>query len=201
MTAHTSATEPGWLRQSITRLFAIVGLFLFPGAVGVAWPLDAVGNAYQLLGVFIAALGVPVVEPWLMQRERELDGSAREAMRFMRVRRAAWREWWRRRRGGPQTATVDAAVELSAAGAIATAGGRAELTVKRTVEAEIAVLKQELESLTKARAEDAADFKRQLAAQREELETHAVRVTERGWQYIVCGAACSAFGTFLALVA
>jgi hypothetical protein len=186
-------------------LFAIVGVFLFPVAVGVAWPLDVVGNAYQLLGVFIAALGVPVVEPWLMQRELELDGSAREAMRFMRARRAAWhewwREWWRRRRGGPQTATVDAAVELSAAGAIATAGGRVELTVKRTLEAEIASLKQELESLTKARAEDAADFKRQLAAQREELRAHAVSVTRQGWQYIVWGATCSAFGTFLALVA
>ena len=71
----------------------------------------------------------------------------------------------------------------------------------RSAESEITALRQEVESLKKARAEDAADFRNQLAAQREELRAHAVSVTRQGWQYIVWGATCSAFGTFLALVA
>ncbi len=86
-----------------------------------------------------------------------------------------------------------------------TAGARASgtltLTVARSTEAEVAALRQEVDALKAAQAEDAADFKRQLAAQGEELREHAVSVTRQGWQYIVWGATCSAFGTFLALVA
>jgi hypothetical protein len=206
MTDQASATEPGWLRRSVTRLFAIVGVFLFPVAVGVGWSLDAVGGVYQVMGVLIAGIGVPVVEPWLTERERGLDGLAREAARFVQARRAAWREWLRRRRGGPHRVVIAPAIELSAAGGISVASGAtADLTVTRPPDAEIAILKQRVASLEKAlekaRAEDAADFRRQLAAQREELRAHTVSVTQQGWQYILSGAACSAFGTVLALVA
>lgn len=65
---------------------------------------------------------------------------------------------------------------------------------KTKPEAEITALKQEVESIKKARAEDRADFARQLAQHREELRAHTITVTQQGWQYILSGAACSALG-------
>ena len=56
----------------------------------MGWSLDTVGNGYQLLGVLIAGIGIPVVAPRLMQAERTLDrwrasgerlGSGRDLMR------------------------------------------------------------------------------------------------------------------------
>jgi hypothetical protein len=51
-------------------LFAIVGVFLFPVAVGVEWSLDSVGNGYQLMGVLIAGIGIPVVAPLTALEDR-----------------------------------------------------------------------------------------------------------------------------------
>ena len=55
----------------------------------------------------------------------------------------------------------------------------ATATVTRSTEQEIALLKSRVDSLEKQRAEDAADFRLQLAAQREELREHAVRSRNR----------------------
>jgi predicted metal-dependent hydrolase len=153
------------------------------------------------LDVLIAGIGIPVVAPWLMQAEQALDRWARRARAWVWARPDALREWWRRRRRtGAQTVVLGRAIEMSGAGRISVSGGGTG-TVGRSAESEITALRQEVESLKKARAEDAADFRNQLAAQREELRAHAVSVTRQGWQYIVWGATCSAFGTFLALVA
>ena len=73
------------------------------------------------------------------------------------------------------------------------------LTVTRSTEAEIAALKHQVERLDRVHAEHATDVQRQLAEQREELRAHAVSVTQQGWQYLLWGAACSAFWTILHL--
>ena len=75
------------------------------------------------------------------------------------------------------------------------------LTVTGGAVEELALLLSRVETLERAQEEQRAEFDRRLAAQREELRAHAVSVTQQGWQYILSGAACSAFGTFLALVA
>jgi hypothetical protein len=99
----------------------------------------------------------------------------------------------------PQTVPLGAAIEVSGAGAIAV-GGSGKLTVTRGTAEEVAILKLEVEMRQQAREDDAAAFRRELAAQRDELRAHAIAVTQQGWQYILSGAGCSAFGTFLALV-
>ena len=184
--------EAGWLGRSLTLLLALAFVALLV-ALAVGWSLETVGALYQVLGIAIAGMGVPIVAPRLQRAEQALNGWARGVGAWMRTRRDAVREWWRRlrRRGGKTLAT-----SVRASADIATMVERASVAKYET---EVAALKHEVESLKEAHAEDRADFARQLAAQREELRAHTVSVTQGGWQYILSGAACSAFGTVLPL--
>jgi hypothetical protein len=74
------------------------------------------------------------------------------------------------------------------------------LTIKRSVEAEIVALRQVMDSPFEAVESRFEVLEAQLAAQREELRAHAESVAQEGWQYVLAGAACSAFATILALV-
>jgi hypothetical protein len=188
--------EAGWLGRSLTLLIALAVVALLPVALVVGWSVDAVGAVYQVLGIAIAGIGVPIVAPRLREAEQALDRGARRARAWVRTRRDALRRWWRRRRRVTQSWTMTADVSGTSAGA---SGGSANLTVTGGTAEELAALRSRVETLERAQAEHAADVQRQLAEQRVELRAHTVSVTQEGWQYILSGAACSAFGTILPL--
>jgi hypothetical protein len=74
--------ESAWLLPTIARLLVAAVYLLFCVSIGLAWPLEAVANGFQLLGLLLAALGVPVVPPELGKIERALSGA--------RVRLTGW---------------------------------------------------------------------------------------------------------------
>src|SRR4051812_42269777 len=92
--------EAGWLGRSLALLLALAFVALLVALV-VGWSLDAVGAAFQVLVIAIAAMGVPIVAPRLRQAEHAFDHWARRARAGVR-RARAWvrsrpdvvRRWW-----------------------------------------------------------------------------------------------------------
>lgn len=182
---------------------------LFWVSIGLEWPLDDVGNAFQLLGVTVAALGVPVVPPFLARIEQALSRAIAAVRRWARDQRRAIQAWWARLRGRPHF------IDLAGA-AGATAGGHAHVTVTRGkvdrdtisdrdwlafLNDEVDAIWERLRLLDESRQADWAEFERRLASQSEDLRAHTLTVTREGWQYVVAGVICSWYGTLLALVA
>src|SRR4051794_27088828 len=94
-----SPRESQWLLVTLARLFAATFYLLFWVSIGLGWPMENVGNAFQLLGVMVAALGVPVVSPFLARVEAALQAAMTEAKRWTAQRRDAIKSWWARLRG------------------------------------------------------------------------------------------------------
>lgn len=177
--------------------------------MGLHWPLDKVGNAFQLLGVTVAALGVPVVPPFLARVERALDRAMMAAKRWAENRREAVRAWWARLRGQTRIASLAGTSSGSGSMSGTLTTGRRQLNRDTVGEREwLAFLNDEVDAiwenvrrLDRERAADWAEFERRLATQHEELRAHTLAVTREGWRFIVGGVGCSWFGTLLALVA
>jgi hypothetical protein len=62
-----SDEEPAstWLFPAIACLLVVAVVLLFFVSIVLAWPMEWVGNGFQLLGLALAALGVPVAPPQL----------------------------------------------------------------------------------------------------------------------------------------
>jgi len=202
--------ESAWLLLTLARLFgASVYLCLCVG-VGLGWPLDKVGNGLQLLGIGIASLGVPVVPPFLSQIERDAALAARRARKRLVVIRSRLRDVWARLTG--RRKVVCASVTLTAAGELSVAGGMdVRVRVDRAWVSDRAWLEHlddqvhhildRLDARDRVRREEHEALDRRFDRLRGDLQTHTLTVTRQGWRFILGGAACSAAGTVLALLA
>jgi hypothetical protein len=198
-----------WLLRWIARLLLLVGALV--GVLGVVygWPVEKLGNAYQLLGLAIAALGVPVVAPGLGRAEVAVGKAKQAGIEWIRRRGEQLKRMWARvfRRG--------VTVELKG-GAAAASGGGATVTVgHRSVDREtigdrqwlaflndeVDALRERVRSVEQARSADAVERDRRLEGLRVELQRHALSVTREGWHYILSGAGTTAIGISLTLLA
>src|SRR3954452_17165079 len=124
------AREVGWLGRALTLFLALAGVALLVAWVGDWLSVDTVGDAYQVLGIAIAAMGVPIVAPRLRQAEQALDRLSRRAIAWVRARPDAVRRWWRRRRGH-RDATVHAVAMTASSSARASGTARALMSPRR----------------------------------------------------------------------
>lgn len=199
------------LAQSIARVLAGVGLVLFCLAVGLTWPLTTVAGGFQLFGLALASLGIPVVPPWLVRLEHAAATMKATVDRWIVRQRERLQEWWRRLRGRPIVRSVNLAGEISGAGGISAKATIGRPPIDRDTISERAWLAllddqmtsvyRRLELIEEGRSQDRADIVRRLDAQGNELRAHTLAVTRQGWQYIVSGLACSALGTALGMAA
>src|SRR3954467_8730605 len=89
-------TDSRWLLRGIGYALLIGCVLLGVLAIVFGWPAEKVGNGLQLLGLLFAALGVPVVSPWLGTVERWLLAARDATARQLSVARAKLRRWWAR---------------------------------------------------------------------------------------------------------
>jgi hypothetical protein len=203
-----SEPESRWLVIALAGMFIAIGLLLLAALVVLDWPCDQVGNALQLVGLAIAALGVPVVPPWLAGVERRLAAAARKLSRWIEATAEQVRRRWDRLRGNTRVPTL---------GGTATARGRASgtVTIKRgtvdrnTIETrewlgvmhdQVDALWATLDHLQESTGAERRKLDERLLQQRRELQAHTLAVTRGGWHYIVGGAGCTAIGIGLTLL-
>jgi hypothetical protein len=201
--------ESRWLFWTLAGLLFATTFLLFSVSVVLSWPLAKVGNGFQLLGVTIAALGVPVIPPFLGRVESAIEHGVAVARRWLAHRRAALQAWWDRLRRRTRVVAASGGVTTGGAvsGSVTTERGKVDReTISERdwlafLNDEIDALWVSLRQLRKDRAADWEEFERRLATEGEDLRAHTIAVTRRGWQFILAGVACSWFGTLLALLA
>lgn len=179
-------------------------------AVVLSWPMQAVGNGLQLLGIALTALGVAIVRSWLQIAADRATDAKHGLERWAALRGDELRRRWARlRKRRPVVSTVSLNLE-----ATQTTDAALELTIDRpgvdrdTVSERdwLAFLDNRVNSLFElmdqaehSRAADRDDVSRRLAAQRNELRAEIQRETRQGWQLIVAGLAWSAVGTAIGI--
>src|SRR4051812_9099294 len=77
-------------------------------AIAFRWPAGKVGDAFQLGGLALAALGVPIVPGLLRRPEAALERSGRGVRDWFGARRETLRRWWARLRGRGQVVHISA---------------------------------------------------------------------------------------------
>ncbi len=204
-----SSQASKWLLHWLVRLLVGVAFVGGVAAIAYGWPLEKTGTAYQLLGLLIAALGVPIVDPALGQFEVAFQRARRHALKLARERRQRLRLWWARIRKRPNV--VDLEGTMSGRSSL-----HGDLTVTRLqvdrdtvgdrewlgfLNDEIVAIWDRVRGLEQARTEDLAKFDRQFDALAEELHEEALAITREGWHYILGGAGMSALGIGMTLVA
>lgn len=197
------------LLKSLGRFLIAAGVVLGALALVFGWPLDRTGNGFQLLGILIASLGVPVVPPVLARGEVVLRQTRQASGRWIARRREQLRRWWDRVRR--RTHLVSASGTAHASGTMTATVTVSRGSVNRETIGErewLAFLHDEVDSvwlrlrdMEESRADDRAAVDRRLADLRDELQEHTSAVTREGWRYIVGGLVCSGFGTLLSLMA
>lgn len=191
-----------WLGYVLAAAVAALGVF------GIAFGLQAekLGNGLQLLGLFIAALGVPILSPALRSVELRAAAAYAATAHWIATKREAIRVRLARLRGGV-TFARSGTVRSSAGVRGHATGARVQPVYDDMSPRELALraldeiewLRQEVRALDERRAQDRTDVFAALAALRTELQEHVLSVTREGWRYIVSGASVTAVGIIVAL--
>lgn len=201
--------ESRWLARWLTRTFAVTGVLLLASLVVLEWPLDKVGDALQFLGLCVAALGVPVVPPGLARAERSAAAAARKIRAWVKAKVAQARRRWNRMRGSTNVVAMSGRATATGSGSVTATVIRGKVDRSTVGNREwLAFLNNEVDSLwaTLRQLQESSGAEREhldarLVEQRRELQAHTLAVTRGGWQYILAGAACTALGIGLSLVA
>jgi hypothetical protein len=197
----TNRSESRWLVPAITWI-SITGLGVITvGGLWGGWPADRVGNLFQLLGLVIAAMQIPVVSPGLARVEA---GAKATAVAVARSCAAAWRgikralRGWRRdtRQRRSTFATVvprSTGTKVKADYSGMTAMQKAERALD-----EVGWLRDEVRTLKATVDTDRAVAQQRVDDLRIELQEHVLSVTRAGWQFILVGAVATAAGIIVA---
>ena len=186
-----------------------VAVLLITLALALSWPAEVLGNALQLLGTFMALLGVDIVWSGAQVASDKAIEAKQGLSRWYALRRGQLLQRWARLRKRPVT------FHRGAFDAVAVSDAVAEVTVRRrrvnreTVSDRewLAFLDERVESIfelmdqaEKNRSAEREDVNRRLAIQRDELRAEIRRETRQGWQLIVTGLVWSVIGIAIAIV-
>jgi hypothetical protein len=196
--------ESRWLLRGIGYAFLVDCAVLGVLAIAFGWQADKVGNGLQLLGLMFAALGVPVVSPWLASVELGAAAARDATARWVHARlRQLQGAWTRLRRRRPRTVAMNVEAHSSAtasASATLTTGygvsGARELAIRALDE-----IKQLRKDLSTLETTSRQETEQKLDALRTELQLHVSSITREGWHYIIGGAGITALGIVVALFA
>jgi hypothetical protein len=195
--------ESRWLLDALAYLCwsAFVALSMF--WPGLDLPAEKVGNAYQLLGLFIAALAIPVLSPALARVERRIAAMREAIARWRAVVGAPLRRWWKRLlRRPPKTVLAslrgraDGTSSMSATPTTGYTGDTRQLAIRALDE--VQDLRQQLLAL---QSESRQETQQRMEALRTDLHAHVSSVTREGWYYVVVGAVVTAGGIVITLAA
>jgi hypothetical protein len=202
--------ESRWLLRWLG--YGLIGALVGLTGLGLAygWPASKVGSGFQLLGLCIAALGVPVVSPWLARVEVRAAAARRATATWIGAKRRAIthrlaRLFRRSRDVTIHVPPITASVSMGLPAVTQTARGRvsdldARELATRALD-EVRQLRARVQALEEGRDVDRAEFEQRSEALRTELQRHVVSVTLQGWHYIVGGAGVTALGIGITLAA
>jgi hypothetical protein len=201
--------ESRWLLRGFGRVIIAASIVVAVLGLVLGWPAATMGNAFQLLGLALAALGIPILSQALARVELRVSSAKHAIVRWIlkarnRVKHLAARVLRRRR---------DATVHAVAAMGSASAGGDSALAITargdpgkadmRTLlirhDREIVELHDRVDGLERTQTKDRAAARADIDALRTELQEHVLSVTREGWHYIAGGAAITAAGIVVAL--
>ncbi len=201
--------ESRWLLRLLAWACASFGVVLVVLGFALDVPRDATGDGLQFLGLLVAALGVPVVEPWLAGVEDDAAGAARRVVAAAKGIPETVRRGLARFRGRIELeAHVGAGAKMTASGSVVVTAGR---TVDRTgvsdrewlgfLNDELDLLRETVRQLQVKGAAERGRVDALLIEQRQELQAHTLAITRGGWKFILAGALCTALGILLGLTA
>lgn len=193
-----------WLAGLIA--FATVALVVL--ALVFAWPWPKVGIALQCLGIMLAALGVPIIDPALRVIEARARRFGRTLRTWATTARERLRVRWARLRGRPvsYSKSGSSAVSVSASADLTVTYARVDratvsdrdwlVHLDDRVYAQMDAMKGMEERLQ----QEVARLHRQLAEQRDDLQQQTIAITREGWEFILGGVILSFVGTALGLL-
>ena len=202
-------TESRWLLRAIgDGLYAVcVGVAVL--ALVLGWPASTMGNVFQLIGLMIAGLGVPILSPALGRVELHAGTAKVAVARWMVTTRATLKRRLARLFRRRKDANISAPAVVGTTSG--TGGGALALTVRDNPakvperellvrhDREIVELRGQVDALERTQAKDRAATGHAIDALRTELQEHVLSITREGWHYIVGGASVTAVGIVVAL--
>ena len=178
-------------------------------ALVLGWPASTMGNVFQLIGLMIAGLGVPILSPALGRVELHAGTAKVAVARWMVTTRATLKRRLARLFRRRKDANISAPAVVGTTSG--TGGGALALTVRDNPakvperellvrhDREIVELRGQVDALERTQAKDRAATGHAIDALRTELQEHVLSITREGWHYIVGGASVTAVGIVVAL--
>jgi hypothetical protein len=197
------------LTTRIAFAFGAFSVLFIAAAIALSWRAQIVSGGVQLLGIVIAALGVPTVGARLERLVNGLIAAKQRLDRWWASQRRRLINAWARLRGRRSVVVHVAGASAGASGGGATISVGHPGVDRSTVSDrdwlaflndQVDALRSRIHDAEATRDEDRREFDQRLTGQASQLRAEMVSLTQRGWQLVLTGLSMSAIGIVIGMV-